>query len=107
LLDYFLVIRGVEFLGASPIFFVRISLTCKQPANSKQQLPQLQPLETLTFIYLLRNFQNFKCNLFAAGKIMPLSEHETNHSYCRQSEAVPYPTPEIKTKHKYVTFLCF
>lgn len=40
MLDYFLQIRGIEFLGASIIFIVRISLTGKQQPTTSTSSSQ-------------------------------------------------------------------
>jgi hypothetical protein len=89
LLNCFLLIRGVEFLGASAIFICRISPPAtREPANSKQPMATINstcrgttaanPSQALVFSNLLRNLQNSKHKLSSAGKITPLPEHETN-----------------------------
>lgn len=50
-----------------------------------------------TFKYPLKCPQNSNVTLTelsAADKIMPLLEHESNHSCCGQSEVAPYPTQD-------------
>ena len=99
-LDYFLLIRGVKFLGTSLIFVIRVSPTSNQqpPAAAVGRgggggerrrggvgaaaaaAAAVTSLRALTFIYPLKRPQNSKHKLSSASKITPLPEHETNHS---------------------------
>ena len=90
-LDFFLLIRGGKFLGASLIFASRIPISSHFFVHnnliygSQKQEEQLQPSLGSTCVYITfqesSKFQMFHLQkLSAAGKIMPLLEHEANHS---------------------------
>ena len=100
-LDYFLLVSGVEFLGTSPIFTIRIFISSFHPfalyhlsshdrnqKHEQQQHPQgrcLAPLWSLAFIPS-QKFQEFQMsrtqrNYPQLAKITPLLVHEANHSY--------------------------
>lgn len=72
-LDYFLLIRDVEFFGANLIFLVRIM------PNSKQQQEQTAntPLRALAFNYPLKSPQNSRSKLCASGRVTPLPENKS------------------------------
>jgi hypothetical protein len=90
--------RGVEFLGASLIFNVRISnffllfpfaqdylTNCNQQQSTAMNQQPTLPLGTLAFIYPLKSSQNSRCHtitetILSWQKIIPLLEHEANHS---------------------------
>lgn len=69
-LDYFLLIRGIEFLRTHLIFIIRIS---SQGSNRRRR-----HLSRGSGIH--EEFSEFQSKLSSAGKITPLTEHETNHS---------------------------
>jgi hypothetical protein len=69
LLDYFLLTKGVQFIGASLIFKGRISnfflfLLCSQLLN-KLQPTNNPPLRALAFIYPLKSPQHSKYHTIA------------------------------------------
>lgn len=111
-LNYFLLIRGIEFLRASLIFTGRIyncffvhnyltNLNQQWPTTTNKQ--STLPLRALAFIYHLKFSRIPNATqpqkLSAAGKIMPLLEHKASHSQLLWSS----PTPESKTKTYYYT----
>ena len=129
LLDYFLQIKGVEYLGENLIFILRISIfdsfffsqdyltnhDQRQP-NSNQQLTN-NPHSLSPSVYILsEKFPEFQITynhswqkLSEAGKIMPLPEHTVG----KQSIAVDNLKQshilhlQLKQKHAYITvFVC-
>ena len=120
LLDYFLLIRGIEFLGASLIFTIRISnffllfLLCAQLLNKLQQTnnpttsqgPSIYiPSKKSPEFQMSHNHRNY---LQLAKPHLCQSMRQIIVSCCGQSEAAPYPTPGIKTKtysHNITGFL--
>ena len=104
-----MLIMGPEFLGASLLFNMRLisfhlfasayltNCNKPQPAISNQQLAPF--IGSLALIYALKSSQNSYVTRSQKNvKSTPQLEHEANHSCCGQSEAAPYPTPEIKTR---------
>lgn len=114
-LHHFLLIKGVKFPGASPVFVIQISPTsspaAQQPSNpaTQQSNPGIAnaaagpaaggeaaattgPLRALSHLHPNGNYLQL-------AKATPLLEHETIIvSHCGQSEATPHPTPGIKTE---------
>ena len=100
MLDYFLLIGSTEFLGANLIFVVRISPTRNPPgsksnqqkATANQQKLQQEaaaaaavgatgPLSVLWHLYTLSGVPRIpNINYLQLVEIIPLPEHETNHS---------------------------
>ena len=97
MLDHFLLIRKVEFLGTSAGFTVRKSRISSffyayhyltnpkhQHSVASNKGQPTMPLKALALIYLPKSPQNAKCSktekLSAAGNITPLVEDEANHS---------------------------
>lgn len=103
-LDHFLLIRGVELFCSSLIFAVEIShfflfLPCVQLLNKLQLIGTNNPtLGAVAFIYPLESPQK----LSVALKIMPLPEHEANHSDMLRSGPI-CPHLGLKQKHSYVS----
>lgn len=108
-LNYFLLIRGIEFLRASLIFTGRIyncffvhnyltNLNQQWPTTTNKQ--STLPLRALAFIYHLKFSRIPNATqpqkLSAAGKTTSLLEYKVNHGQLLQS--CPLPTAEIKTK---------
>ena len=85
LLDYLVLIRGIEFIGGeSLIFLIRISPTGnQQPATAASRAAAIGGaavapfLGALAFTYPLKSPQNSKHKLSSAGKITSLPENET------------------------------
>ena len=122
LLDYFLQIKGVEYLGENLIFILRISIFDsfffsqdyltnhdQQQPNSNQQLTN-NPHSLSPSVYILsEKFPEFQITynhswqkLSEAGKIMPLPEHEANNSQLLWISSV---FPHLGLKQKYILIL--
>ena len=72
-LGYFLLIRGVGFLGTSPIFIFRISSNqCNSRDKQGQQSPQFP---------FIPSPESPRIKLPAVGKNTALLMHEANHNH--------------------------
>jgi hypothetical protein len=96
-LDFFLLIRGIKFFGASLIVTLRISnfffllpfQTCLLDKLQPTAISGIQPpnshlaatiaIGALAFIKPLKKSPEFQMPHIAAGKTMSLIEHEANH----------------------------
>jgi hypothetical protein len=113
-LERFLLIRGIKLLGASPIFFLRISPTRNA---AKQQTVNQQPRKSNSPKNSSSSRGSIHCLILGLWNFLTLSrvlkiprvyylqlekshpswlECKTNHSMLLQT--AQYPTPGIKTK---------
>ena len=81
-LEYFLLIKGIKFLGTILILIVRIypnsnpaTSTSSRGNSSRESISHLSQSSGS-----LKSPQNSKYTLSSLGKIMRLPDHETNHS---------------------------
>ena len=122
LLDYFVLIKGIECLGESLMFtnriytfFFCILFAQEYLTNHKQWQPityqPILPFRALVFLYLFKSpriqIVIHLQTLSSAGKIITLPRYKANHRCCGQSKATPCPTPGIQEKHISIILLCF
>jgi hypothetical protein len=111
LLDYFLLIKGIKFLGASWNFILRISPN-SNPGNSNQQpetsggavaaevtaVLAVSPGSGIFILTQESRISNMKNLQWAKSHLCQSMRRQIIVSCCGQSEAAMYPTPGIQTK---------